>query len=96
MPVRATYAMFGKADAALKAGARPHQVLMDVAHDCLARASDGATCKADADKPNRHTGELMAHLDGAHGSLGKVNGASCSMAMCDHGGDMHKADEPLE
>jgi tRNA threonylcarbamoyladenosine modification (KEOPS) complex Cgi121 subunit len=56
-----------------KAGAG-HRPLLQIAHDCLKAFSDGATCKADGEKPSRHSGATMACVDKAHFHLTKCDG----------------------
>jgi uncharacterized protein DUF6582 len=56
-----------------------HQHLMDTAHDCLGKLTDGATCR-EVDKAGaRHSGETMEHLRAAHRHL-VAAGAECDTA----------------
>ncbi len=61
--------------AALAKRGRGHQALMDVAHDCIDKLTDGATCSA-AKLGARHSMETMGHLAQAHDHLVKA-GAAC-------------------
>ncbi len=61
--------------AALGKRGKGHQALMDIAHECLGRLTDGQACmigKAGA----RHSMETMGHLVEAHGHLVEA-GAQC-------------------
>ena len=61
-----------------KAGAKPHHVLVQMAHKSIAAFSDGSTCKADVPDPERHDGQTMASMHKAHGCLIRVDGVMCA------------------
>jgi hypothetical protein len=61
-----------------KAGAKPHQVLVQMAHKSIAAFCDGSTCKADVPDPERHDGQTMASMHKAHGCLTQVDGVMCA------------------
>lgn len=60
--------------------AQGHQHLMDLAHECCSKLTDGATCKDDAGKAARHSQETLDHLHKAHFHLCAA-GAKCDAAM---------------
>jgi hypothetical protein len=73
-------AVLGLIEAALGKRSIGHQHLMDVAHACVGKLTDGATCKDDAGKAAaRHTQETMDHLHQAHYHLCAA-GAKCDAA----------------
>ncbi len=49
---------------------------MDVAHDCLAKLTDGTICEGTAKLGTRHSKETMEHFDAAHRHLAAA-GAQC-------------------
>ena len=55
-----------------------HQALMDVAHDCVGKLTDGACCAA-AKAGARHSQETLGHLANAHDHL-VAAGAKCDAA----------------
>ena len=63
--------------AALAKRSKGHQALMDIAHECLGRLTDGQTCRA-GKVGARHSMETMGHLDEAHGHLVEA-GAACEL-----------------
>jgi hypothetical protein len=73
-----------------KAGAKPHQVLVQMAHKSVAAFCDGSTCKADVPDPERHDGQTMASMHKAHGCLIQVGGVTCADGA-DHA---HSAETP--
>jgi hypothetical protein len=73
-----------------KAGAKPHQVLVQMAHKSVAAFCDGSTCKADVPDPERHDGQTMASMHKAHGCLTQVGGVTCA-GGADHA---HSAETP--
>jgi phage head maturation protease len=54
-----------------------HQALMDLAHTCLDKLTDGGCCMAAAKAGARHSRETLAHLATAHDHL-VAAGASCN------------------
>jgi hypothetical protein len=67
-------------DAALGKASMGHKHLMDVAHECCAKLTDGATCKDDAGKAARHSQDTLDHLHKCHFHLVAAG------AKCDAGG----------
>jgi phage head maturation protease len=57
-----------------------HQMLMDVAHACCSKISDGITCGAAGKIGAKHSAETMGHLMAAHGHL-IAAGAKCGKAV---------------
>ena len=68
------------------AGIKGHQRLMQVAHDAIACACGGATCKAGAARPDSLSSGDMAHLDAAHYHYQKMTGWKCDAANPPPGG----------
>jgi phage head maturation protease len=63
---------------ALEKRGHSHQSLMDVAHDCVSKLTNGAICLT-AKAGARHSRETLSHLAGAHGHL-VAAGAKCDAA----------------
>jgi len=77
-----------------------HQHLMDLAHDCTAKLTDGMTCMAGAAKAAaRHSQETMDHLHRAHYHLvaagGKCDAAGAAARKDDDGVAMAAKPEDL-
>jgi phage head maturation protease len=76
---------------------KAHQALMDVAHGCLNKLTDGKTCLKET-AGGRHSKDTMEHLQGAHDHLCAA-GAKCDAAgEMDHGqpGQMDEGAEEEE
>lgn len=71
--------------AALGKRGEGHQALMDVAHDCIGKLTDGACCAA-AKARARHSQERLGHLTTAHDHLVAAG------AQCDAGGSNSETD----
>ena len=61
-----------------KVRGKAHQALMDVAHGCIGKLTDGKSCAAEK-AGARHSKETMAHLQEAHDHL-TAAGAKCDAA----------------
>jgi phage head maturation protease len=68
-------------EAALGKRGQTHQALMEVAHDCIGRLTDGGCCRA-AKAGARHSRETLSHLAKAHDHL-VAAGAKCDAAGVD-------------
>ena len=64
--------------AALGKNGSSHQALMDIAHDCLGKLTDGMCCTA-SKAGARHSQDTMSHLTAAHDQL-VLGGAKCDAA----------------
>ncbi len=69
--------------ATLGKSGKAHQALMDVAHGCMNKLTDGATCES-AKAGGRHSKETMGHLQEAHDHL-VAAGAKCKPAPAEAG-----------
>ncbi|HEX3884756.1 MAG TPA: DUF6582 domain-containing protein [Stellaceae bacterium] len=65
-------------DAIVKQGGG-HRHLMDIAHECVRKLTDGATCKSDAAKAARHSKDVLDNLHKAHFQVCAA-GAKCDAA----------------